>query len=298
VPVNSGGAKNSQCSFNNRPTSSYSSSALWNAPTSFDVTSRAAASAIAACQGNQKGKPLWRDRTKCGRGDANTSHSERSTGDVVREAIERDGSIRIGLTRGLINERALARYIQKITHERYTFEALLSAIRRYPVDESAARRVAVGGLIRKLAMKNEISVIHMRNSPELQQVLARLAGEIDHASGETFRAVSTTKAVKVEIDSKNAEKLTSKLQKRDILLMESNLAEVAVDLSDIINSPGVLGALSTELAINDVNILEASGIGPIFGPHGATDLSQIFFIVEESDALRAYQALQQLREEK
>ena len=225
------------------------------------------------------------------------SDSERSTAEVVREAIERDGSIRIGLARGLINARALARYLQKSTHEQYTFEALLSAIRRYPVDESAAKRVAAGKLIRKLSMKNEISVIHMRNSPELQQVLARFASEVDHASGETFRAVSTTKAVKVEIDSKNEQKLTSKLQKRDILLRESNLAEVAVDLSDIANTPGILAALSTELAINGINILEASGIGPIFGPQGATDLSQIFFLVDEKDALSAYRALRRLGKE-
>ena len=223
--------------------------------------------------------------------------SERSTGEVVKEAIERDGSIRIGLARGLINARALARYLQKSTHDRYTFEALLSAIRRYPIKESAAKRVAAGKLIRKLAMKNEISVIHMRNSPELQQVLAKFAGEVDHAGGETFRAVSTTKAVKVEIDSKNEEKLTSKLQKRDVLLRESNLAEIAVDMSDIRNTPGILGVFSTELAINGVNILEASGIGPIDNSPGATELSQIFFIVDEKDALTAYQALRRLSRE-
>lgn len=233
------------------------------------------------------------------------AESDRSTGDVVREAIERDGSIKIGLARGLINARALARYLQKSTHERYTFEALLSAIRRYPIEESAAKRINAGKLIRKLSMKNEISVIHMRNSPELQQVLARLAGEVDHSRGETFRAVSTTKAVKVEIDSKNEDKLISKLQKRDILQKETDLAELAVDMSDIRNTPGILGELSTELAINGVNILELSeigheylesaGIGHIPVARGATgSLSQVFFIVDERDALRAYQALQRL----
>ncbi len=37
---------------------------------------------------------------------------------------------------------------------------------------------------------------------------------------------------------------------RDILLKGSNLEELAVDMSDIINTPGILGALSTELAID------------------------------------------------
>jgi len=224
------------------------------------------------------------------------SDPERSTAEIVREAIERDGSIKIGLARGLINARALARYIQEATLERYTFEALLSAIRRYPIQESADMRVKVGKAIRKLSMKNQVSVILLRNHPDLEPVIAKFTGELDHATGETLRVISTPKVVKLEIDSGNVEKLISKLQKRDLLWRLDNLSEIAVETSRITYTPGVLAALLTELAMNGVNILEISGVGPrslsLDSDEGS--ISTDFIMVEEKDGLKAYEALERL----
>jgi hypothetical protein len=227
--------------------------------------------------------------------------SERPTGEVVREAIERDGSIKIGLARGLINARALARYIQAATHDQYAFEALLSAIRRYPIKEGAESRVKLGKLIRKLSMKNKISVIVLRNHPELQLILARFAGEIDHAGGETLRVVSTPNMVNVEIDSKNERKLASKLGKQDLLHKRSNLAEVDVEFLEMEDVPGLLSAMSTELAMNGINIVEFYSAGPrtVRGEQQETDvISELFFVVEENDAPKTYEVLERLSKEK
>jgi len=230
------------------------------------------------------------------------SDMERSTGEVVKEMIERDGSIKIGLARGLINARALARYIQEATHERYTFEALLSAIRRYPVKESTGRRVVVGKAIRKVSLKNKISVILIRNRPELQPILAGFAGELDHAGGDTFRMVATARVVKVEIDSKNVDGLTAKLQRREVLNRMDNLAEILVETSDVLFTPGVLAVIDTELAMNGVNILEHSTLYELSKAGGEQRqtkfLSQDIYIVDERDATKAYEALQRLSNEK
>jgi len=230
------------------------------------------------------------------------SDSEPSTGEVVKEMIERDGSIKIGLARGLINARALARYIQDATHGRYTFEALVSAIRRYPVKESAGRRVAVGEAIKKVSLKNNISVILMRNRPELQPVLARFVGELDHAGGDTFRMAATARVVKLEIDTKNVDALTEKLQRRDVLSRMDDLAEIVVETADVMFTPGVLAVIDTELAINGVNILEHSAVEELLKGAGeqrqAKFLDQDIFIVDEKDATKAYEALQRLSNEK
>ncbi len=61
----------------------------------------------------------------------------RNSSQTVRDIIERDGIIRNGLARGLINVRALARYIQIELHEEATFESIVSGIRRYPIRETA-----------------------------------------------------------------------------------------------------------------------------------------------------------------
>jgi len=229
------------------------------------------------------------------------SDSERSTSEVVRETIERDGSIKIGLARGLINARALARYIQAETHNQYSFEALLSAVRRYPIKESAAKRIELAKLLRKITMKNKISIITIRNRPEIQPTLARFAGEIDHSGGETLRMVSTPRVVSVEIDSKNEKKLTSKMTDRDIIHRRDNLAEINVEFLDS-DAPGLLAALSTELAMNGISIQEvySTEAGPMNvseEQEGQSVVAETSFIVFQDDALKAYQALQELSEE-
>jgi hypothetical protein len=234
------------------------------------------------------------------------SDSQRSTADVVRETIERDGSIRIGLARGLINERALARYIQKATHERYTFEALVSAIRRHPIQESTKARAITGKVIRKIGLKNDISVVLLRNRAELQPILARFAGELDHAGGDTFRIITTAKVVKLEIDSKNADDLLARVQRGDLLQRWDNMAEISVETSEEMrDTPGIIATLFTELAMNGVSVLEHSSIDepPKTGdksqrqaPYMAQYIPYDIFIIEERNATRAYEALQGLRE--
>jgi aspartokinase len=234
------------------------------------------------------------------------SDSEHSTRDVVKEIIERDGSIRIGLARGLINDRALARYIQKATNERYSFEALVSAIRRYPIQESTKTRTITSKVIRKLGLKNNISVVLLRNRAELQSVLARFAGELDHAGGDTFRIITTAKVVKLEIDSKNADELLARVQKGDLLQRWDNMAEISVETSvEMRDTPGIIASLFTELAMNGVSVLEHSSVDEPPKTeeryqrrvqYMAQYIPYDIFIIEERNATKAYEALQRLRE--
>jgi aspartokinase len=206
----------------------------------------------------------------------------------VKEAIETDGVIRHGLEMNLINQRALARYIQVATHEKYSFEAILSAIRRYPTKEGVARRERIGKMILKLSTKNKVVEVSMRNRPEIQLAIARFAGEINYTAGETFWLVSTPDQVGVTIDSKNEAKLSSHLTKQDILGRLENLAEIEIEMSDILHTPGVLSLLTTQLKINDVNIIGMSASGQVSGTE------RVMIAVDQKDLLRAYQSLERL----
>ena len=207
----------------------------------------------------------------------------------MKEAIETDGVIKYGLAMGLINQRALARYIQVATRETYSFEAILSAIRRYPIKESSAKRERVGKMILKLSMKNKVVEVSVRNRPEIQLALAHFAGEVNYAVGETFWLVSSPEVVAITIDSKNEDKLYSKIAKRDVLRRLENLAEIVIEMPTIVYMPGVVSAITTELAINDVNIMSISASGEAPGPS-----ELIMILVDEKDVLKAYQSLERL----
>jgi hypothetical protein len=219
-------------------------------------------------------------------GDVNTSDSKRPPSEAVKEIIERDGAIKIGLARGLVNARALARYIQIATREQYSFEALVSAIRRYPIKASAARYQDAGRLITKLTLKNNIVAVTIRSAPEVPLILAKFSGEIDYGRGETFRVSSGAESISVVIDSKNLEKLTATIPKKDIVRVLGDLSEIIVVLSDVaLKTVGVAATITTELAINGVNIMYVMSYGP---PH------TMVFIVEEDEALSGYRGLQKL----
>ncbi len=209
----------------------------------------------------------------------------RRASDIVRETIERDGVVRHGLARGLINARALARSIATGTRDGPSFDAILGAIRRYPVRASAARREHAGRTILKLSLKNRVAVLSVRNHPDLQLTLARFAADAGHPRGETFRLVSSPDAVSVTIDSKNLDKLESKIPKADVLRKLLSLAEIVVEMSaDVDRVPGALSEITTELTVNDVNIVQLATMGP----------GRVFILVEERDATRAYRALEAL----
>lgn len=214
------------------------------------------------------------------------SDPERPPSEAVKEIIERDGAIKIGLARGLVNARALARYIQVATHNQYSFEALVSAVRRYPVKGSAARYQDAGRLITKLTLKNKIVAVTIRSAPEVPLILAKFSGEIDYGRGETFRVSSGAESISVVIDSKNLEKLTAAVPKKDVVRVLGDLSEIIVVLSDVaLETVGVAATITTELAIDGVNIMYIMSYGP---PH------TMVFIVEEEEALNGYRGLQKL----
>ncbi len=206
----------------------------------------------------------------------------------MREVIERDGVIKEGLARGLINVRALARYIEKATHGQHSFEALVSAVRRYPIQKSAGEYRDIGKLIRKLTLKNEIVAVAVRSSPDVPAWLAKFSGAVDYGRGETFRVVSGAESVTVVIDSSNLDKLKAIIPRSEILRVLSDLSEIVVILSDeALRRVGVGATIFTELAVNRVNFLYTMSYGP---PHA------FVLIVDREDAMAGYRALERLRQ--
>jgi aspartokinase len=216
------------------------------------------------------------------------SDSARRTNELVREMIERDAVIKNGLARGLINVRALARYFQVATGEEVTFEAFVAGIRRYPVKESAAGYRAVGKMIDKLTLKNNLVDVEILNGPEIPIAIAKFSSEIDYARGETLSIASEARRVRVVTDSKNLDKLTALIPKRSILSVVRNLAQVSVEMSEtVIKIPGVLATIATEFSMNGINLVDA-----------ITCVPDGSFLVDEKDAAKAYEILERLRESK
>ena len=208
-----------------------------------------------------------------------------SAGDQVRNAVERDPVVRFGLARGLVNHRALARAIQARARSDVSFDALLSAIRRYPIQRAYEKRERAGSLVSKLALKNRISVLSLKNDNETQKTIARFSEEVNYSAGETFRVVSSMDYVSVTLDAKNADRFESRLPKSIIRKKTSGLAELTIEMKiEVEDSPGALAAIVGELALNEVNIRLLTSVGP----------GRVIMLVNEADAMKSYQAIEAL----
>jgi hypothetical protein len=209
------------------------------------------------------------------------------TPDVVREIIERDGAVRSTLARGILNIRALSRFIQRQVSEdggpELSLDAIISAVRRYPSQASKHAPQRIGRLLQKLTMRNKIIDVAIRNDPQIPAALGRIAAQIDYSRGETFRIVAGVESIRVMLDEKNADKL-SLLPKGKVLKTARDLAEIIVSLPEVAErTPGVVATVTTELAMNGINMIEFMSCVP-----------ELILVVEEKDALRSYELLEQL----
>lgn len=207
--------------------------------------------------------------------------------ELVQRTIERDGAIKKDLGRGLINVRALARLIQLSAEEgeeEASLDAIISAIRRYPLKESLASYASIERLLGKLTMKNKIVDVAIFNDSETPAALGRFASQIDYSRGETFRIVAGVESVRVVLDEKNVAKLTGLIPKKSVRKVVSGLAEIIVSMSDAAEkTPGVVSTVTTELTMNGINMIEFMSCVP-----------ELIIVVDEEDALRSYESLEKL----
>ncbi len=145
-------------------------------------------------------------------------------------------------------------------------------------------RLTIGRTIQKMALKDRIVVVKLRNEPSIPALLARFSESVDYGRGETLHIVSLVDTVTVVTDAKNLDKLLTTIPKKNTLGVHENLAEIIISLSDeVIFRPGAVAAVSGELARGGINMFEFISSTP----HG-------IIIVSEKDALRSYQLLQKL----
>jgi hypothetical protein len=214
------------------------------------------------------------------------SDSARATRNLVERTLERDPAVRRALQRDLVNVRALARSIIDTSGTDASLAAVISAIRRYPLQKQTESR-SVGEVIAKLSLRDGITAFGLENSEEIWAALSKLPAEVKVARGDTLRIISGVEATTVIVDSKNADRLRNSLPSRSIGRSFADLAEITVHLKEPSwETTGVLSALATELALNGVNIVYHFGYGPP---------PCIVFEVHEKDAVKAYHAFESLK---
>lgn len=203
---------------------------------------------------------------------------------AVWNYIDLDPTIRIGLSRGIINQRALAQYILAKASLDSNTSAVLSAVRRYeennPLRESFDKAM---DLIKTTTMssKNGIASITLEKSEIVETRLPKIFSVIDVAKHHVLRIIHADESIKLILDKKNLARVKKLFPETKILKIEENLAEVTVHMDERSwTTPGVASILTSELFSHGINIQEIMSCIP-----------EIILFFKEKDLMNAYNVL-------
>lgn len=209
--------------------------------------------------------------------------------ELVREVVENDAAIRICLERGLINVRALARYIQTSegrAGDEITYEALVNAVHRYPAKVHSVnfQELRKYFMHRRAVMKNNIADITLINDSDMPIALSKLSSEIDYGRGETFNVVAGVEITRLVIDEKNLKKMSDIIPKKNVVQTETDLSEIVISMDPVTHRvPGIVYTLASEMALNGINVLEFMTCSP-----------EIIIVVATRDGIKAYQTIESI----
>lgn len=209
-----------------------------------------------------------------------------SVAERVADYISRDSVVQEAIRRGIVNHRALARWIIEYNDWDATEEAVVSALRRYAVDEDRSIFVRARQALDQiqLSLRSHVTILVLSKNGDLPNRLPRLFETVDLMRGEALRVIQGEKAVKVVVDDENRDEIREVVGPHNVEHEHLDVTEVHVLMPpESVDTPGALAVVLVELAVRGVNVLEV-----------VSGLPELLLFVGEGDGLEAYRALKDL----
>ena len=204
--------------------------------------------------------------------------------------LNSEPSIKKDLSRGIINNMALAKHIIKAKNLDGSVDAVISAIRRYITEEKYESKFQSAEKIIKssrISTKNKIALITMKRDAQIIELLPKVFPLIELARGDVMRLSEGKESIKLLVDEKNRQKIVDIFPSGKIVGVKKNLSEINIHFGPGSGeSVGVLATIMNELAVNDIKIIESIGCLPEF-----------MIFVDTKDILKAHEILIRLAED-
>jgi len=205
----------------------------------------------------------------------------------VWKFLDRHPNITSMIKNNIINTRGLAIYILKENKINGTVDAVISSIRRYHLDkiddylEIARRKITK---TKSIITRSSISNFILTKDPEIQKILPKLFSIINYNRGDILRIIQGDGFIEIIVESKNFKTIKTLFSEDKIIKMNKNLAEISLHLTEELSLfPGIIAAISTELAINKINVVEILAC-----------YIEYSWFVKQDDLLTAYQIIYSL----
>jgi len=190
----------------------------------------------------------------------------------VWQEMRADPAIMRDLQRGLINMRALAKFFIDKHGLRASLDAVISSIRRFPLDSYVEEERVLRDIFRDsvVGTTNNMACVTVLHPPS--EVIPKLAS----LGIANVRLVTGTDEVKILVKNSAAEKLSKSFKTCEV---NPNLSEISVVVAEkAVKTKGVMARMASEIALAGINIHELLVCPP-----------QFLIYVSEKDIVKAHE---------
>lgn len=188
---------------------------------------------------------------------------------------------------GLINRRALARYLVKHhIAEPHQLEAAIAMLRRFPfATKKPGQKITSLFADVRISLKDDIVIFDFKKEKTLLPKIQKLVTATDYDRGDTLKLVVGSSTIKVFIDKKNEPILKDLLEGYHPKQVIKNISEVSLLFQDTATiTPGIISFLTTELSLADITLTELLTASP-----------ELLIYVKEEYVLKAYEIIKRLQ---
>tara|TARA_Y100000310_G_scaffold343217_1_gene449843 strand:+ start:3924 stop:4559 length:636 start_codon:yes stop_codon:yes gene_type:complete len=205
---------------------------------------------------------------------------------IIGHFFNKNPDIKGARNKGLINRRALARYIIKTEDLNINkTEAIVSTLRRFEKEKDDSKELLNLFKQVKISTKDKISILSLEKSIQSIQKLKNILSNINYTKNESLKIIDGSSTIKLFVDESNLKGIKEMFTQKEIQKIYSKIAEITMTFPDTsIKTKGIVSYITTELNLNNINLIEILTATP-----------ELILYLDDKDLLKAYDTINNLR---
>jgi len=204
----------------------------------------------------------------------------KSVNQEISDILQKDIALQKCLKRDLINTRSLARQLIKDNNLSYSLDAVISAIRRYDLENISLLSSEAQNAFKKMSITTKDNITRLTLH---DHAFTNIAQDFITKKflKENLRLIKSKETVTLLVSQKDIEKKISLFDKSDIINIQKDLTEIRLQFTqDITSIKGIVARVASELALCDINIEEI-----------IYSMPDLLIYIREDDLVSAHKAL-------
>ncbi|MDO8480453.1 MAG: hypothetical protein Q7S65_01405 [Nanoarchaeota archaeon] len=204
---------------------------------------------------------------------------------MFRQLLAKKPEIEKCYASGLVNRRALARYLVKEgVAKANQMEAVVAMLRRYGFSKEGKETRSVFHGVR-MHVKDNILILDFEKSRELLKELQKLIAQIDYDKGDTLKIVVGSAHITVYVDADKEKAVKELFSRFQYTNRHRNISEISLLFPPTaIDAKGVFSTITRELALHGITITEL-----------LTSSSELLLYLKDEYVLKALEVLKGLQ---